>query len=59
MAKETITATTITSNKRMFSTRSPLHKGETPDEDDGDGDQQYDHGLRVSLWWLIEGSPLD
>src|SRR6516225_3980329 len=44
-------------NRRMFTPRSPVHKGETADQNDCDGDQQYDHGLRVSLLWPIEGSP--
>lgn len=56
-AKETMRAMPMTSNRRMFIVRSPVHKCETADQDDGDCDQQYDHGLRVSLWRPIEGSP--
>src|SRR5262245_22474668 len=56
-AKETITATAMMSNRRMFSTRSPVHKGKTTDQNDCNGDQQYDHGSKVSLVGPIEGSP--
>ena len=47
----------MTSNRRMFSIRSPVHKRETADQNDCDGDEQYDHGLRASLLGPIEGSP--
>jgi len=56
-AKETMRAEPMASNRRMFIVRSPVHKCETAEQDDGDGDKQYDHGLRVSLWRRIEGSP--